>query len=65
VNKPEWEFNEPPELVDLDRLWMELRSLPAAINQYSYLDKLCKSAPLTYDRLRHTNATRHFDGGRP
>ena len=52
MSKPEWDFAEPPEEVDLDRLWSELRSLPAAVHQYSYLGQLRRNAPLTYERLR-------------
>ena len=51
AQKPEWQFLEPPELVDMDRLWSELRGLPAVF-AYSYLQQLRLRAPLTYDRLR-------------
>lgn len=48
---PEWRFTEPPELVDLDRLWRELRGL-SAIHAFAYLGELRSKAPVTYERLR-------------
>jgi len=51
MDAPEWEFQEPPEKVDLDRLWEELRNLQAVFAG-SYLEQLRAKAPLTYDRLK-------------
>lgn len=50
MNAPEWGFAEPPELVDLDRIWRELQG--PAVFQYAYLANLREKAPLTYERLR-------------
>ena len=48
---PEWEFQEHPNEVNMDRLWAELRGLPAVF-AYSYLGQLRDKAPQTYCRLR-------------
>ena len=51
MSRAEWSFSEPPEEVNLNRLWNELRELPATF-AYSYLSSLRENAPLTYERLR-------------
>jgi hypothetical protein len=51
MSKPEWGFSVPPDQVDLERLWSELRGL-TAIYAYAYLESLKREAPLTYARLR-------------
>lgn len=47
----EWDFNVPPDQVDLDRLWREWGILPA-IAAYAYGEQLYKHAPKTYARIR-------------
>ena len=47
----EWGFDEPPDQVDLDRVWREMMSIPAAF-AYTYLGALKARAPKTYARLR-------------
>ena len=47
----EWGFTEPPEQVDLQRIWMEAQAA-SGIMFYSYMEQLYKHAPKTYARLR-------------
>ena len=51
VVRCEWGFSEPPEEVDLQRIWNEAR-MASGIMFYSYMEKLYKHAPKTYERLR-------------
>jgi hypothetical protein len=45
----EWGFDEPPDQVDLQRIYVELSAWPA-IYQFAYLEQLHKHAPMTYRR---------------
>ena len=54
----EWEFDVPPDQVDLIRLWNEFRALPC-IHGYVYLEKLYQKAPKTYTRLRQWRREQH------
>ena len=51
VVRGEWGFLEPPEDVDLQRLWNEAKSA-SVVMFYSYMEQLYKNAPKTYARLR-------------
>lgn len=46
----EWEFNEPSNKVDLERICVEINNVPA-IFALSYLENLRKEAPIVYGRL--------------
>jgi len=52
MDKPEWEFNEAPERVDLSRIREELRGA-VGIEVYSYVGRLRINAPKTYQLFRH------------
>lgn len=47
----EWGFAEPPEEVDLQRIWNEAKAA-SGIEFYAYMEQLYKHAPRTYERLR-------------
>lgn len=49
MTKPEWEFDEPPEKVDLERIWNELQT--TTLRELAcYMAELKRQAPLTYAR---------------
>lgn len=51
IEQCEWQFDQPPSRVDLDRLWRELMGLPA-IAAFAYLEQLRIKAQRTYALLR-------------
>ena len=53
-----WEFKEPDEAVDLERIDRELNQIPTAF-ALSYLRELEQKAPIVYQRLRAWREEKH------